>query len=319
MDNLLDIIKTDDLGIGKTRCYYTMGKTENEERQLSQFLHLVELTPLQKRCWDILLKNDFDKKDLYNKLKDIPQKTIASSLRSTRIKIKKRLEGTGFSMEPRPFVIVNENTVCKLYESGYYHQQEIADLFGVSVGFIHGILSDYKINSPKYSKYNKTYDYKTVKSEIEKEGFEMISKEYKNYHEDILVKCHLGHITKVTFSSWKNYGVRCKECSSNHVGFKMHKEYIEKNKDKLTKHTGYVYIINLYSQSESFYKIGVTSNPKGRFSGMPYKIKVVKMYKLNLYSAYHIEDFLLQKHSEWRYDPKIKFRGSTECFSQILL
>ena len=54
--------------------------------------------------------------------------------------------------------------------------------------------------------------YNYIKEQIEKEGYKLLSKSYKNAHTKIKIKCDKGHIYKVIWNSFQQ-GHRCKECS----------------------------------------------------------------------------------------------------------
>ena len=57
---------------------------------------------------------------------------------------------------------------------------------------------------------------------------------------------------------------------------KMNKIWFE----KLCEEQAYLYIVKLHNDSESFYKIGVTSKKEvsSRFSGIPYNYEIIKTY-----------------------------------------
>jgi hypothetical protein len=55
------------------------------------------------------------------------------------------------------------------------------------------------------------YTYEFVKSFIEKEGYTLLSTEYKNNNTKLLIECENGHVYKSSFTVFKN-GHRCPEC-----------------------------------------------------------------------------------------------------------
>jgi len=70
----------------------------------------------------------------------------------------------------------------------------------------------------KYEKLSEKFrfDYDYVKYFIEVEsnsGFKLISTEYKNNSEKLHMKCPNNHDVYITFSCFRNQGIRCKECS----------------------------------------------------------------------------------------------------------
>lgn len=83
-----------------------------------------------------------------------------------------------------------------------------------------------------------------------------------------------------------------------------------------------VYIIRCYNDDESFYKVGKTfRNLKNRFAGknnMPYKYEVCNIFTFeDGVAACEKEVELKRILREYRYAPKIEFKGMYECFSSI--
>lgn len=81
-----------------------------------------------------------------------------------------------------------------------------------------------------------------------------------------------------------------------------------------------VYIIRCISTDERFYKIGLTTGSVSRrLSGkMPYKYEIIEEIKTNLYSGVYIEKGIKEFLREYKYRPKVKFGGYTECFKGLL-
>jgi len=61
---------------------------------------------------------------------------------------------------------------------------------------------------------NQKLTYKHVKDYIEKEGYQLLSKTYKNVRTKLLLKCPIGHEYKVKFNDFQQ-GQRCPFCSNN--------------------------------------------------------------------------------------------------------
>jgi len=61
---------------------------------------------------------------------------------------------------------------------------------------------------------NQKYTYEFVKGEIEKEGYKLLSEEYKGTYEKLLLKCPKGHFYDVSYNNYKQ-GQRCPECYGN--------------------------------------------------------------------------------------------------------
>lgn len=76
------------------------------------------------------------------------------------------------------------------------------------------------------------------------------------------------------------------------------------------------YVVKFKSDTESFFKIGISVNGvKNRFSnGKPYKIDSFIEFTMEALAAWDIEKYYLRTLREIKYDPKEKFGGSTECF-----
>ena len=73
---------------------------------------------------------------------------------------------------------------------------------------------------------NKKLEYKYVKEEIEKEGYKLLSKEYKNNYTKLKLECSEGHIYKMSFSCFKQ-GQRCPTCFYKNGSSKGEKEVLE--------------------------------------------------------------------------------------------
>lgn len=81
-----------------------------------------------------------------------------------------------------------------------------------------------------------------------------------------------------------------------------------------------VYIVRLFNDSESFIKIGITSNTIfSRMKKIPYQYEVLKEIKGSPYSIYNKENELHRKFVKSKYVPIIPFGGQTECFSIDIL
>lgn len=98
----------------------------------------------------------------------------------------------------------------------------------------------------------KKLSYKYVKYQIEKEGYKLLSTEYKNIHEKLKVECPKKHQYEVRFYSFQQ-GSKCPICYNNIRGdnkkstYKYVKTQIEK--------TGYKLLSKEYKNARSFLKI----------------------------------------------------------------
>ena len=70
---------------------------------------------------------------------------------------------------------------------------------------------------------------------------------------------------------------------------------------------------------EMFVKVGITSNSvKKRYNTnklMPYDYEILLEADIGMVDAYENESYLLQEYSDYKYIPKIKFKGKEECLS----
>ena len=79
-----------------------------------------------------------------------------------------------------------------------------------------------------------------------------------------------------------------------------------------------MYILRFFSNTESFYKVGITKQLlKERFTGIPYQYEVLEHVGLKLYDAVMLEDSLKNEFHKYRYKPLNYFTGHTECFSEL--
>ena len=70
-----------------------------------------------------------------------------------------------------------------------------------------------------------TYDF--VKSEIEKTGYKLLSKEYTNEKSELLIECDEGHKYKTSWGRFRD-GIRCTECSMS-IGERQIKDFLKQN------------------------------------------------------------------------------------------
>ena len=67
----------------------------------------------------------------------------------------------------------------------------------------------------------KTLDF--VRSEVEKEGYTLLTTEYKNHHQKLHLLCPKGHNYYVCWSNWKHQNSRCTQCSEWGTSFQEKK------------------------------------------------------------------------------------------------
>ena len=118
-------------------------------------------------------------------------------------------------------------------------------------------------------------------------------------------------------------GQQCPECSlitawKNNTYY--NKTNAEKNKEKWLTIPTNLYVIKMNCEDEEFYKIGITNSKisrRFRPHDTKYSIEVITIIETNRYNAVLLETELHNINKEFKYEPKHKFRGYTECFSQI--
>jgi len=80
---------------------------------------------------------------------------------------------------------------------------------------------------------NKKLTYNFVKSQFEKQGYKLLSKEYKNTLTKLLIQCPIEHQYNVTYGDFQQ-GIRCPECfGTPKHSFKYIKQQFEKEGYKL--------------------------------------------------------------------------------------
>lgn len=138
----------------------------------------------------------------------------------------------------KQYIEVDSNSDCKLKSEYYINNKEKLELtckcgnvFLVSFSnFLHKNKRQCNLCSLEIQKekYKLTYNY--VKEYIENfEGYKLLSTEYINNHEYLLVECPLGHIYKSSFNNFKT-GKRCPHCAGNarKKGNDVYQEFIER-------------------------------------------------------------------------------------------
>ena len=172
------------------------------------------------------------------------------------------------------------------------------------------------------SKKSNTLDFIKKSKEIHKDFYDYSKVLYgKNAHEKVEIICKEHGSFYLTPNSHLSKKTKCPKCMKRHTGWTK-TSWKESCKDKVAK----LYIIKCYNDVENFYKIGITNKNtiEERFyhkSLMPYKYEIIKIIesKEDPIYIYELERSLHKIHSSIKYEPKIKFAGSTECFSEIFI
>lgn len=80
-----------------------------------------------------------------------------------------------------------------------------------------------------------------------------------------------------------------------------------------------LYVVRVYAEGESFYKVGVTFDLSRRFSRLKtlYKWRTVARYSsYNAGKVFDLEQRLHREFSALSYRPAADFAGRTECYSE---
>lgn len=149
--------------------------------------------------------------------------------------------------------------------------------------------------------HGKEFDYSLVKYKNSSTKVEIICKKHGKF-----LQTPNQHINR------KN---KCFKCVKRPGGYKK-KQWIKSA--KISKEmTGFkLYVVKLYNDKESFYKIGRTFRDiERRFRGtIPYDYEVVKIIKGKGNTIYNLENELHKKLRKYKYNPLINFKGCKECY-----
>lgn len=155
--------------------------------------------------------------------------------------------------------------------------------------------------------------------DVVKTGKVEIIGEYKGSREPIHTKCKIcGNEWYPPYQHLKA-GHACPKCGKVGLGWSR-TNWIESAMGSDNFESYKVYIIKMYNEEESFYKIGITYNElKYRMKGCGYNYEVIKIIESDDGEyIWNLEKELHKKHKEYRYIPKKEFGGMYECFSKII-
>jgi len=141
---------------------------------------------------------------------------------------------------------------------------------------------------------------------------------YKKLHAEVCIGCkHHGYFKVVA----RNYlrGKSCPECAADGTGYS--RGYFKQACDRNKKGIGILYIIECSSDTENFYKIGITSRGVadrfGNKDKMPYAFNVVAEVTGEAEYIYNLEGEIHSMQRSFCYKPNTFFHGQSECFSDI--
>lgn len=148
--------------------------------------------------------------------------------------------------------------------------------------------------------HGNTYDYSKVR--------------YSGHDTKVKILCHIHGCFRQTPCSHLNQKSGCPICGRNSAGYRK-SDFVGRCKNS----KAILYLIQVYGNNEKFYKLGITSNSiKRRYSAVgdfPYSYKIV-IESINLpASTWDLEKHLLKSYRQYKYVPKTRFKGYTECFN----
>ena len=141
---------------------------------------------------------------------------------------------------------------------------------------------------------------------------------YKNIKSKVIINCKIhGSFEQTPHIHLRGFG--CSKCSNLIKGWSKtnFKDLCLKNNQGL----GTLYVLKCFNSTECFYKVGITSNNVAtRYQGkreMPYSYETLYEIILDADTIYDLENNLLKRLSNFKYQPIEFFDGHTECFSSI--
>ena len=141
---------------------------------------------------------------------------------------------------------------------------------------------------------------------------------YLDNKHKVHIRCKIHNYNYSQQPSQHMKGVQgCAYCMKQTVMYT--KSSIEAHKDFIEKIDGVLYILKLSSPEESFYKVGIVS--KHRFGyrmnqlKQIYNVSVLYTEDNDMVSTFNLEQRFLDEFRYFKYVPKIKFIGYTECLT----
>lgn len=115
-------------------------------------------------------------------------------------------------------------------------------------------------------------------------------------------------------------GHQCPKCSGEERAARQHWNYVKRcelNPD-MAEGLGYLYLVEMFVNDESFIKIGISTNYKkrlGRYKEEGLDFNLLKVIETTAVKSATLENQVLRfvKNQDIRYIPKYSFKGWTEC------
>jgi len=158
-------------------------------------------------------------------------------------------------------------------------------------------------------------DFERKAKKIHGNKYDYSSVVYVNAKTHVDIKCPEHGVFKQSPCSHLN-GSGCKVCNKSHgIGFSK-KGFIAKSAK--TENVANLYFVRISGNGEEFYKIGITTRNvdfRMRKITKEYGKDVVMVLTLNSSVIYDMEKNIHADCADFKYTPKIKFCGYTECFT----
>jgi len=159
-----------------------------------------------------------------------------------------------------------------------------------------------------------------LSKKIHGDKYDYSNSKYSGNGNKINIICPVhGEFNQIASNHTRGNG--CPVCMSDNSGWTY--TLWEKAGNESKNFDGFkVYFIKCWNENEVFYKIGKTFNPIGiRFGKigkrMPYKWILLKMVIGDSRTISELEQSLHLEFAKNKYLPLIKFKGNTECYSDI--
>ena len=161
---------------------------------------------------------------------------------------------------------------------------------------------------------DKTKFYVNQVKELRKdsEDIEYNDFKFKNFSEKGVFRCKIHNIDyRQSLSSHKSGIQGCMKCAKN-ITF-----YNDETIEYFDNVYGKFYIVRLYNEKESFYKVGITGvkgNKRKRDLKRVYNVETIYEKESYLKESYEQEKLFLNLFKDYKYTPLIDFKGKSECF-----
>lgn len=205
----------------------------------------------------------------------------------------------------------------------------IEDKYGLLKASIHNL--SLQGNKPTIqSAVNKNTYFANQAKEIHGDKYDYSKGNYVNDSTNIIINCPIHGDFKQTPDKHIRSKQGCPECwaerkskinSENPTGWSC-TNWLKAAKNSKQFDSFKVYVLRVFNDTESFYKIGRTFRKInirfGKKSNLPYKYELFKLFEgSDGRRIYELETKLKREHAEYKYIPELSFRGMQECFSKI--